>query len=151
MARRPKTAPDGGGAGVRHASAVAWGARGLLIEGPSGSGKSSLALLLLGFGAALIADDGVALALRDGLPFATAPAAIAGLIEARGTGVLGAATVPGAWIVAVADVGATPAARLPEAQESPLCGHPVPRLSGPADPIFAAACMAFLRHGRRAP
>ena len=42
-----------------HGSAVAFGARGLLILGGSGSGKSSLALRLVQHGAALVADDRV--------------------------------------------------------------------------------------------
>ena len=142
------TEPDGNG--IRHASAVAWGARGLLIEGPSGSGKSSLALMMVALGATLVADDGVALAPLDGLPFATAPDPIRGLVEARGTGLL-QSPATGAWIVAVADLATKPAHRLPDAASRTLCGRKVPLLAGAATPTFAASCMIFLKGGRAAP
>ncbi len=50
-------------AGIVHASCVAFGGAGVLILGPSGSGKSALALALMGLGAALVADDRVLLTL----------------------------------------------------------------------------------------
>ena len=72
-----------------HASAVALTpAAGVLILGPSGVGKSSLALRLMALGARLVADDGVALTVQAGALIARAPAPIAGLIEARGAGIL---------------------------------------------------------------
>jgi serine kinase of HPr protein (carbohydrate metabolism regulator) len=63
-------------------------ARGVLIEGDPGSGKSSLALALIDRGAALIGDDGVALEERDGRLLASSPAATAGLIEVRNIGLV---------------------------------------------------------------
>lgn len=42
---------------ILHASCVALDGRGLLILGPSGSGKSALALELMALGADLVADD----------------------------------------------------------------------------------------------
>lgn len=59
---------------------------GVLLRGPPGSGKSDLALRLIGGGARLIADDQVELSAADGRLSATAPAAIAGLLEVRGLG-----------------------------------------------------------------
>ncbi|HQA17982.1 MAG TPA: serine kinase, partial [Novosphingobium sp.] len=44
---------------VHQATCVAIKGRALLIEGPPGSGKSSMALALIDRGAALIGDDGV--------------------------------------------------------------------------------------------
>ena len=44
-----------------HASAVAIEGRAVLITGPSGSGKSGLALDIIALGARLVADDGVIL------------------------------------------------------------------------------------------
>ena len=88
MSAFPSDAPPEGPV-IVHASCVAWKGRGLLIGGPVGSGKSSLALQLMAFGADLIADDRTALSAdRDGPPVAAPVAPIAGLIEARGVGIL---------------------------------------------------------------
>lgn len=79
----------GGGAGaILHASAVEAEGAALLILGPSGSGKSSLALDLIAFGARLIADDAVRLVESGGRLLVSAPRAAEGRIEARGIGVL---------------------------------------------------------------
>ncbi|HSF13162.1 MAG TPA: serine kinase, partial [Erythrobacter sp.] len=66
---------------VMQASAVAIDGRGLLIEGPPGSGKSSLALALIDRGAGLIGDDAVTVAPESGLLIAAPPPNIAGLLE----------------------------------------------------------------------
>lgn len=67
-----------------HASCCARNGRGLLITGPSGSGKSSLVLRLLQRGFALVADDRVVL---DGA-VGSAPPALAGILEVRGVGLM---------------------------------------------------------------
>ena len=64
-----------------HGSAVAFAGRGVLILGGAGTGKSALALALIGRGAALVADDRVEIERRGGALIASAPAALAGLIE----------------------------------------------------------------------
>ena len=55
-----------------------------MLLGPPGSGKSDLVLRLLGHGFALVADDRVD--IEDGI--ARPPAALAGLLEVRGLGLL---------------------------------------------------------------
>lgn len=76
-----------------HATAVAIAGCGFLIVGPSGSGKSSIALALLSearqlrLPAALVADDQVLLSTDGGVVTAHRPATIAGLIEIRGAGI----------------------------------------------------------------
>ena len=68
------------------ATCVAIGGRGLMIEGPPGSGKSSLALALIDRGAVLVGDDGVTVE-RDGDVVRASPApATAGLLEVRNVG-----------------------------------------------------------------
>jgi serine kinase of HPr protein (carbohydrate metabolism regulator) len=62
--------------------------RGVLIEGPSGSGKSDLALRALAQGFRLVSDDRTLLWVSQGKLFARAPDTLAGLIEARGFGIL---------------------------------------------------------------
>src|SRR6202012_946602 len=60
---------------------------GVLILGESGKGKSDLALRLIERGAQLVADDRTELFPENGALMARAPAALAGLIEARGVGI----------------------------------------------------------------
>jgi serine kinase of HPr protein (carbohydrate metabolism regulator) len=62
--------------------------RAVLLRGPSGAGKSDLALRLLETGARLVADDQTELVRRGSAVIATPPARIAGLIEARGVGIV---------------------------------------------------------------
>jgi serine kinase of HPr protein (carbohydrate metabolism regulator) len=71
-----------------HASTVAIDGRAVLITGPSGSGKSDLALRLLDRGFALVSDDQT-IVRRDGDRLvATAPPTIAGKLEIRGIGIV---------------------------------------------------------------
>jgi serine kinase of HPr protein (carbohydrate metabolism regulator) len=71
-----------------HASSVARDGRAVLITGPSGSGKSDLALRLLDRGFSLVSDDQT-LVKRDGDRLvATAPPNIAGKLEVRGIGIV---------------------------------------------------------------
>lgn len=89
-AATPDLTAEGGRRLVVHGSALAWHGRGLLLRGPSGSGKSALTLRMLGAGAVLVADDLVALRpCRGGLLAAPVgvPAGGVGLIEARGLGI----------------------------------------------------------------
>jgi len=83
------------------ASCVALDGRGVLIEGPPGSGKSSLALTLLDRGAALVGDDGVLLERRGERLWALPPPNIAGLLEIRNVGLarLPAAPAPVALVL----------------------------------------------------
>ena len=65
-----------------------FGATGVLLLGPSGSGKSDLALRLLQRGARMVADDRVVLTERNGRLTASPPENLQGMIEVRGVGVL---------------------------------------------------------------
>ncbi|MCE2565332.1 HPr kinase/phosphorylase [Komagataeibacter sp. FNDCF1] len=67
-----------------HASCAARGAQGILLVGPSGADKSDLLLRLVDAGYGLVADDRVC--LRG--PWASAPPALAGLLEVRGIGIV---------------------------------------------------------------
>ena len=85
-----------------HATAIACGPRAALILGASGSGKSDLALrclslaptALLPVAARLVADDQVVLERSGDVLMASAPPALAGLIEVRGLGIVRADPAP---------------------------------------------------------
>src|SRR5476649_2373947 len=62
--------------------------RALLLRGPSGTGKSDVALRLLEAGGRLIADDQTHLAKVGRTLIATPPQSLAGLIEVRGIGIV---------------------------------------------------------------
>lgn len=79
-----------------HGTVIALGEKAALIRGPSGSGKSDLALRCIAmpplahvpYRAELVADDQVRLALNGGIVEASPPPTIAGKMEVRGLGVL---------------------------------------------------------------
>ncbi|OBZ93567.1 serine kinase [Pararhizobium polonicum] len=85
-----------------HATAVVLGTRGFLFVGPSGAGKTTLALSCLtaarnsGLFAALVSDDQVLISMRNGRAVARRPASIAGLAEIRGAGIVAVESVPAA-------------------------------------------------------
>lgn len=130
------------------ASCVAIGGRGALIEGPPGSGKSSLALMLIDRGASLVGDDGVLLEARGGRLWALPPPNIAGLLEIRNVGL---ATLPAEAAPVALVLRLDPEApRLPESiDRMTLAGVSVPfvRLwpDTPALPLRAEWALAL--HG----
>lgn len=71
-----------------HASCVSVAGRGLLLLGPSGSGKSDLALRLIDRGAILVSDDQTLVKLAEGQLLASPPETIQGKVEVRGLGIL---------------------------------------------------------------
>ncbi len=132
-----------------HASCVAAFGRGLLILGPSGSGKSALALRLIALGAQLVADDQTDLAVEDGRLVARCPPAIRGLIEARGVGLLRAEPLDAAPVDLVADLGQTEDQRLPPARRITILGYEADLVLHPQNDHFPDALMLYLRHGRQ--
>jgi HPr kinase/phosphorylase len=71
-----------------HASCVSLSGRGVVLLGPSGSGKSDLALRLIDAGGRLVADDRLVVERRGERLIGRPPAAVAGLIEVRGLGIM---------------------------------------------------------------
>ncbi len=111
---------------LANVSCVSVGGRGLLIEGPPGSGKSSLALALIDRGAMLVGDDGVALERRGDHLWAHPPPHIAGMLEIRGVGIV--ALPPHSASLALVLSLDGEADRLPEPGTVPLEGVSLPRL-----------------------
>jgi HPr kinase/phosphorylase len=70
-----------------HATAVAIDGAAVLLTGPSGSGKSDLALRLIDRGAILVCDDAVCLTVNGAPAVGIAPN-IAGKLEVRGVGIV---------------------------------------------------------------
>jgi len=121
-----------------HASAVLVGARAVLIRGPSGSGKSRLALDLIEAGrtgalplARLVADDRVYLEPTGGRLLVRPAEALAGLVEVRGVGVQRVAHEPSAVVGLVVDLAAADAVRLPDTarRRTAVEGIELPRLA----------------------
>lgn len=72
---------------IIHATAVAVSGHGVLLVGPSGSGKSDLAVRLIDRGAKLVSDDAVVVSSHDSIAMLSAPANIEGRVEIRGVGI----------------------------------------------------------------
>lgn len=126
-----------------HGAAVCYGDIGILLRGPSGSGKSDLAYRMIADGAALIADDRVIVERGAGGPELRAPEGLAGKIELRGVGIVTVANAPGAPLLAVADlVPAASVERLPEPARVEYEGVAVPRMAVAA---FEESAVAKLR------
>jgi HPr kinase/phosphorylase len=131
-----------------HGTSIALGGDGILLRGPSGSGKSDLALRLIDGGARLVADDQTELRLLGGALRMSAPAAIAGQIELRGIGILRVPSVPAAILRLVVDLlPPDRIERLPEPAFCELLGTPVPLI---ALAPFEASAAAKLRWALRA-
>lgn len=136
---------------ILHASCVAVEGRGLLILGPSGSGKSSLALRLISLGAALVSDDVTRVARRDDALVASCPnPALQGLIEARGLGILRAPSVESAAVTLAIDMAQVESERLPPHRTVTILGSPVSLVLHLQNDHFPDALMLYLRHGRQA-
>lgn len=126
-----------------HGTSVALEGDGLLLRGPSGSGKSDLALRLVDGGARLVADDQTEIRRVGAELHLAAPATIAGLIEVRGVGILCVPAVASAPLRLVVDlVPPERIDRLPEPHFCTLLGVSVPLL---ALAPFEASAPAKLR------
>ena len=127
-----------------HGTCIAIGSSGVLLRGAPGSGKSDLALRLLGrcrLGAQLVADDQVQVTARaDGL-WAQAPAQIAGLLEVRGVGVVKMAALAEVRLRLVLDLcapgGQHAVPRMPAAARCTIDGVDLPLY--PCAPFEASA------------
>jgi serine kinase of HPr protein (carbohydrate metabolism regulator) len=112
-----------------HASTVALGGRAVLISGPSGSGKSDLALRLLDRGFSLVSDDQTIVKKDGSRLLASAPPTIAGKLEVRGIGIVEVErteNIPVALIVELtSDIE-----RLPDdSRDRPILGVSVPLIT----------------------
>jgi HPr kinase/phosphorylase len=135
-----------------HASAVLVGARAVLIRGPSGSGKSRLALDLISAAggslrfARLVADDRAEIEAAHGRLLARPAPALAGLIEVRGLGIRRLPFDAVAVVGLVVDLAAADAQRLPgrEQARTTISDIVLPRLAiTPGDAALARVIAAL--------
>jgi serine kinase of HPr protein (carbohydrate metabolism regulator) len=130
-----------------HGTAVAIEGDAVLLRGPPGAGKSDLALRLIEGGARLLADDQALLQRADDRVVVRAPAAIAGLIEVRGVGILRVDPVDEAPLALIVDlVPAAAVERLPDSRFEAVLGLAIPVI---ALAPFEASAAAKLRLARR--
>lgn len=119
--------------GVIHASSVVVQGRAILLSGPSGVGKSDLALRLIDRGATLLCDDYTHIVRHADSPIAKAMPTIAGLIEVRGIGLIRQPHIdqaPVALIVSLLEQDEPQPQRLPDSLPvRTLCGVDVPVLT----------------------
>jgi len=131
-----------------HATAVAIDGKAILLRGPPGAGKSDLALRLIDGGADLVADDQVELWRAGNRLCVRAAAAIAGLIEIRGIGILRLQALEEAPLAMCVDLlRLAKIERFPERRFEEVLGIAVPLIAVSA---FEASAAAKLRVALRA-
>ena len=138
---------------IRHAGLIArrigglW--RGALIEGPSGVGKSDLALRAVESGFRLVADDRVAVFVSGGRLHGVAPPPLKGLLEIRGLGVVSQPSISVSEISLIVRCIDAPSAveRLPEPRFETIRDVSVPVFDlWPLEPAAPAKIRRMLEH-----
>lgn len=126
-----------------HASTVATGGRAVMITGPSGSGKSDLALRLVDRGFSLVSDDRT-IVRRDGdRLIASAPPQIAGKLEIRGIGIIEMEATNDVPVTLLVELTSDMQRMPDDSRERPILGIALPIVTIDAMTASAAAKVAF--------
>ncbi|MBM85505.1 MAG: aldolase [Rhodospirillaceae bacterium] len=121
-----------------YGTCVALAGEAILFRGPSGSGKSDLALRVIEAGGKLVADDQTILTREGNRLIATCPNSIAGRLEIRGIGIVPVETIHRAPLSLVLDmVPPEQVERFPKTGECSYLDVNVPLL--PFSPFEVAA------------
>jgi HPr kinase/phosphorylase len=146
---------------VVHGTCVALGRSAALLRGPSGSGKSDLALRFLFLARrgpaaleapTLVADDQVSLSRSGQRVMAGPPDTIRGKLEVRGVGIVEVKSVADAELALVVDLAATHEVERmpPEDATTPILGLDLPLIRifpwEPSAPIKLAIALARAKH-----
>ena len=120
-----------------HASCVASNGRAVLIVGPSGSGKSDLALRMLDRGFSLVSDDRTVVQKEGARLIASAPATIRGKLEIRGIGIVDIESIDDVPVALIVELS-TDLQRMPDdGRERQIMGAAVPLVN--VDAMTASA------------
>jgi HPr kinase/phosphorylase len=138
-----------------HASCAARDGHAVLLLGPPGAGKSDLLLRLLDRGWDLVADDQVRLAAAGPALLAEPPETLAGMVEARGIGLLTGLPfrAPSPVAVALRLLPRESVPRLPDPSREAFAGRWLPVLPlcpWDASAVAKAGIALDLALGRRA-
>ena len=126
-----------------HASTVSTDGRAVLISGPSGSGKSDLALRLLDRGFTLVSDDQTIVRREGDRLVSSAPPTIKGKLEIRGVGIVEMETVTDVPVALYVEL-TSEIVRLPDdRRERPVLGVNLPLISVDAQTASAASKVAL--------
>jgi len=127
-----------------HANCIAINGRGVLIQGPSGSGKSDLSLRLIDRGAKLVSDDRTDLFVENSTSveptlYASPPIALAGKMEIYALGIMEMEYLISVPIKLLVTLCATPERHPMNNPSKIIHGVPVPEIklsaSHPSAPI----------------
>jgi HPr kinase/phosphorylase len=110
-----------------HATTLQLDGKGVMLCGPSSSGKSDLGLRLIENGALLVADDRTNLTLGHNMVLASSPAEISGKMEIRGVGIINLEVIAEVHLAIVVElIEADAVQRLPSEENIDLLGIKLP-------------------------